>query len=745
MKNILWGGLCLLGLLFFSINIEGWADSVENSLDIEVESPTYYDVHDGPNPLLVSVQFRNISRENSFQENSILGRLQFSVIQELLEQRVMASYNGVVLQRVEAWSNSTGSIVSRISLGGPKYLDFSMFNLLNSDLYLVTLYGKIDFTSDIFKEISISDNGIITLNTLDWLDTENIFYNDEVTGEKISDQYHDITKVTSLITIEASLLKERHLTVDGEVLYEEESYVIPYQEYSFRPREFEGYKLIEEGVPSNSSGNITQPETQVDFYYEEIKQTGFEYEVSPQSVYLTQDSQRINPMNTVEDVRFNGKSLDPSEYEVKVKSFIDTDTVGRKTAEMEIIHKESGVSEQFDLPISVLWGNTILLQGSSYRSLGSYTYFPEEKYIQIGWGTEQNNSVIHSGWGDDIYYSTAFFRPNDDVNLIGTLSPFWEITGKGNQQAASLISDLPTRRIDVKSGDVMEIFHAQSISHPLMTQLFINEQSNTLAKIAETTYVEVTDNGYVPLQINYVIPKKSKIPINVSNEELEQSLDEFLDMSSAPQVQVVGFTEYPDRTKVGTTTGIIRVEQILSTGRSIVKDYEVPFTVELPDGLFGISTVDDILFEEVKQSSTQQLSSGKNQAGGIPRIQITDTSPAETWALRVSQPKAFSDASGNTLSGAYITLDNLSVSGDSDLLIADREIILGGEAEEIAWFFDHDDSNKKGITDIQFGKMDSGMQLVIPRNTIQNSTDYHATIQWELVSDPTLIKREEIK
>ena len=155
--------------------------------------------------------------------------------------------------------------------------------------------------------------------------------------------------------------------------------------------------------------------------------------------------------------------------------------------------------------------------------------------------------------------------------------------------------------------------------------------------------------------------------------------------------------------------------------------------------------MDDVLFEEVKQSSAQQLSSGKNQTGEIPRIQITDTSPAETWTLRVSQPKEFSDASGNTLKGAHITLNNLSVIGDSNLLIADKEIILGEEAEEIAWFFYHDDSNKKGITDIQFGKMDSGMQLVIPRNTIQNSTDYHATIQWELVSDPTLIKREEIK
>lgn len=743
MKNILWGGLCLLGLLFFSINIEGWADSVENSLDIEVESPTDYSIDEvESNSLLDSVEFKTISREKSFEGGNLLGIMQFSgAPHPVMRQEVSMPYNGVLLQRIEGVSSTRepGAIIVYNSLNS---WDLIIYGPLEDEAYSVNLYGKIDFTSDIFKDISISDNGIITLNTLDGLSTETWFASLDTPNFQSPD---DISKVISPITIEASLLKERHLTVDGEVLYEEESYVIPYQEYSFRPREFEGYKLIEEGVPSNSSGNITQPETQVDFYYEKIKQTGFEYEISPQSVYLTQDSQSINPMNTVENVRFNGKNLDPSEYEVKVKSFIDTDTVGRKTAEMEIIHKESGATEQFDLPISVLWGNTILLQGSNYRSLGSFTYFPEEKYIQIGWGTEQNNSVIHSEWGDDIYYSTAFFRPNDDVNLIGTLFPFWEITGKGNQQAASLINDLPTRRIDVKSGDVMEIFHAQSISHPLMTQLFINEQPNTLAKIAETTYVEVTDNGYVPLQINHVIPKKSKIPINVSNEELEQSIDEFLDMSSAPQVQVVGFTEYPDRTKVGTTTGIIRVEQILSTGRSIVKDYEVPFTVELPDGLFGISSVDDILFEDVKQSSTQQLSSGKNQAGGIPRIQITDTSPAETWTLRVSQPKAFSDASGNTLAGAYMTLDNLSVSGDSDLLIADKEIVLGEEAEEIAWFFNHDDSNKKGITDIQFGKLDSGMQLVIPRNTIQNSTDYHATIQWELVSDPTLIKREEIK
>lgn len=750
MKKLFVGVVCFFLLTIFSLNIEA-KEQISNVLvdNTVINTPELADtkiVQEGPNPLLQGVYFENITREDSFKDRILLGKILFraqqppDVARRIIGHRVMANYLGVDVEDAIL-------VASEITTLDLERNDLNSFTLLMRDREpaespSVELYGKIDFNSDIFTEISIDENGRINLNTISFFLVDNIF---NFWNDPIEDQYDGSSQINSIITIEASVLKERHLTLDDKVLFEEDSYVLPYQEYSLSPREFDGYRLIDEGVPSNGKGDITLPETQVTFYYEEIKEAGFEYEISPQSVYLSQNYQHINPMKTVENVRFNGQILDPSEYEVRVKSFINTDTVGKKTAEMEILHKESGASELFGLPVSVLWGNTILLQGSSYRSLGSYTYFPEEKYIQIGWGTEQNNSVIHSDWGDDIYYSTAFFRPNDEVNLIETMAPFWKITGKGSQQAASIINDLPTRRIDVKSGDIMEIFHAQSVSHSLMTQLFINEQPSTLAKMVETTYVEITDNGYVPLQINYVIPKKSTIPINISNEELEQSIDEFLDMSSAPQVQVVGFSEYPDRTKVGITTGIIRVEQILSTGRSIVKDYEVPFTVELPDGLFGISTADDIHFEEVKQSSTQKLSSGKNQAGGIPRIQITDTSPTEAWTLRISQPEAFYDTSGNTLTGAYITLDNLSVSGDSDILIEDKEIILGEEAEEIAWFFKHDNSNKKGITEIQLGKMDSGIQLVIPSNTIQNSSEYHTKIQWELVADPTLIKREEMK
>ncbi len=459
-------------------------------------------------------------------------------------------------------------------------------------------------------------------------------------------------------------------------------------------------------------------------------------ETSPQTVPLGTVSNTLDTNKFVENVKLGDTTLTSDQYTTKLVGTLPTDTVGEKTAKVLISANDYPSEIEMDVPVTVTWGNTILLNGSSRRSIGAYTYFPEVDRVEISWGSEENEREINGSFGEEVYYRISMYQPEKESFLIGEMNRKWDLIGRGSQPA-SIINDIPSRGIDVSEGDIMEIYHAQSLSHQRMLQIYTDETPTDLSRHVETTYVELTKDGYRPLQFNYATPKGGTISISTTDEELDHKVNEYIDLSNAPQAKVVGFVKYPDRSKEGNTKGTIRVQEPLSTGKNIQQDYEVSFTAE-EESVFQIDQVSDFDFGSVKKSSQEQTIPIKN-GEEAPSIQVTNRSKIDEWTLEVHQTKEFSDKNGHTLEGAEMTLDRLTSSGDSQLLLQSKPIKLTEDATEVAWYFNPNNSNPNGTSTIHFGTKDSnGVSLRIPKNTIQNTTDYQAEITWELIADPTL-------
>ncbi|EPI05590.1 hypothetical protein D920_00076 [Enterococcus faecalis 13-SD-W-01] len=326
-----------------------------------------------------------------------------------------------------------------------------------------------------------------------------------------------------------------------------------------------------------STGRYIQKDYEIPF---EVT-SSFEFEVHSQNIYLSQNEDALDLTKIVSDVKYDGKILSESEYVIEVETMVETETVGLKNGRFTITNKETGEQLAFEAPIQVLWGNSISLSGHGFRSIGNYTYFPESDKIAVNWGEAINDGSIpiHPGTDNDIYYSVSLFTPTEDYQVLTELNPYFTLSGKGNQNP-NIIDAIPNNRtIGVSEGDIMEIYHLQSLTHPTLLQIHKNEDRRNLARITETSYVELTKDGYRELTFAKIRIKKNDIRINTSKEFLDNNIKEYLILDDAENVEPVKFVSYPDTSNVGESSGIIRVQERLASGKYIQKDYEVPFVI----------------------------------------------------------------------------------------------------------------------------------------------------------------------
>ena len=112
------------------------------------------------------------------------------------------------------------------------------------------------------KEIDVSDfkdeNGIVKLNA------ENNYFT------KVDRNYHVQVSFNKLK--EAEVI-EKHIDITtGEILDSKTTEGTEGEEYNIEPREFEGYKLVEEKLPENAKGTMTIEPIEVKYYYKKIEE-----------------------------------------------------------------------------------------------------------------------------------------------------------------------------------------------------------------------------------------------------------------------------------------------------------------------------------------------------------------------------------------------------------------------------------------------------------------------------------------
>ncbi|TPR57239.1 WxL domain-containing protein [Enterococcus sp. OL5] len=252
-------------------------------------------------------------------------------------------------------------------------------------------------------------------------------------------------------------------------------------------------------------------------------------------------------------------------------------------------------------------------------------------------------------------------------------------------------------------------------------------------------HYEVTSDQFKTLKINQVVVNNdNKIALNETDENLVNRISEFVDLPDG--VSFVEFTQYPDRATLGEAVGKIVLEEQLSTGKMIQKEYEITFTVE--PGNLSISQIADFDFGEITKSSREIRTYAKGNE--VPRIIIQDYSTLTGWSLNVSAT-SFSNKKGETIPGATISLKDINpVSTSHKWMHLPEELELNEAGRSLAVMTNpqHVNGLEQGETVIEMGDEKNGeltgVELTIPAHSSIDSDDYSATITWELVTDPTM-------
>ncbi|OQO69577.1 hypothetical protein BH747_09915 [Enterococcus villorum] len=472
----------------------------------------------------------------------------------------------------------------------------------------------------------------------------------------------------------------------------------------------------------------------------QFEEISFIAEAEPQTLILGGQFTETQLKKLVKNVTYNGQVLTENDYEVTIVSQPDTDEVGEKTADIIVEYKATGANLSLSVPVTVNWGNALRYKGWGSASVGAFVYHPDAGLITPRWGILNNNTFVNNTeFGMNFYYSFKQFRRTDDSFDIKDLMPVKELSANGNSPADHFTSEGDWA---TNVGDIIEVKHMQARNR---LTIMNNEEEQAVSVKDNQAYFELTKEGYHLLQFDRVETPKVSISKGMTTEELDKEITNYLDMSQAKNVEIVGFTKYPETSKIGESKGTIRVCEKLTTGKYVQKDYEVVFTVESTTLEFQEIDHADFDFGRVKKNSQSQTVSAVGDAA--PALTISDFSDSKSWEVRVSQPEGLKDEQNNELLGASIRLKNIQVaqSVHDNILVPARTITLSAVQQSIAQAQTENigGGKNKGITQLQIGDSRdgklSGIDIHIPRNTVANASKYRTTIEWELVGDPTLM------
>ncbi len=488
-----------------------------------------------------------------------------------------------------------------------------------------------------------------------------------------------------------------------------------------------------------TTGKYVQKDYEVTFTVE----AGLEVKVVPQTLALGGRFLESQVGRFVENVTYNGEKLSEKEYKVTLASQPNSDVNGSTVqATVNIEHVSSKTTKKVEVPVTIGAGHSILFLGERNLGVGFYTWHPELQRLTARRSSPNGPATTQvNGQFNEVYYSLSQYQLTQQQTVLAEKTPNYAYEVQGTQTINSAMENFGKgqQEIEAKVGDVFEIYHRESSSR-LKYYLNFGDRMD-LSTRDNRAYIELTKDGYEFLQFDRVETPKVSIIRGMTKGELDKEVGSYVKLSQAPNVEVVGFTTYPDTTKVGESKGTIRVQEKLTTGKYVQKDYEVVFIIE-PNTL-EFERVEDVNFDfgQVKQSSRKQTvnAQGKN----APKITLSDYTEGKSWQLLVSQPEGLKDGKGNKIKGATISLEDIRVidTVHANVLTANR-VELSQSEKVVAQMVNTTGKQEKGKTDIQIGESRdqqlSGVRLTIPRNTVVNEGNYSASIVWELVGDPTV-------
>lgn len=336
-----------------------------------------------------------------------------------------------------------------------------------------------------------------------------------------------------------------------------------------------GTIIVEEKL---KSGKKIQWEYEVNFIVKD------KIKASPkkQTLNLGGDFNEISPYELVQDVKLGDKSLTKEEYTVSLENTVPMDTVGDKTAKVLVTYKKDLNNVlSLDVPVKILWGNTIVSKDLSYDTIVS----------SVTVLNDANQPKLYANKGNglsQLLYLNA--RPTLRIYDTDLMNPLSVVSyGTVQQTPENLLNtwqeQFNTINKTLKYGDVLSftVFKYGSSKNNYNGENTWISRNNELVKESkgyDMAYYEIIQNDLKLLHINQLSVINSNLPLHTSKEYLDEHISEYIDLKGYSNIEVKKFSSYPTTSNSGETSGKIVVEETLESGKKVQWEYEVDFIVD---------------------------------------------------------------------------------------------------------------------------------------------------------------------
>lgn len=208
-----------------------------------------------------------------------------------------------------------------------------------------------------------------------------------------------------------------------------------------------------------------------------------------------------------------------------------------------------------------------------------YYWYGSSFYISASLATGKGSDMINSKFKDKEYFKVDLFKKKMGSIIIDEdTEPDYSITAKGNDTKNDIVSKWGRQRADIDS--VVRVWSAEPSDSKLYNSIQQNTTKKNYADENGYTYYRVTEKGFEHIEGQMLKTVVQDIYTTTTNEELDEIAEQSFE--SIPEgVEVIGFTEYPNRTKEGEATGKIKVREKSQYTQNKVIDtiYPVSFNV----------------------------------------------------------------------------------------------------------------------------------------------------------------------
>ncbi|QED63013.1 hypothetical protein FUT28_11510 [Enterococcus durans] len=321
-------------------------------------------------------------------------------------------------------------------------------------------------------------------------------------------------------------------------------------------------------------------------------------EASASTVVLGTNIKEIAYEDFVKNVKLGDEVLTKDKYTVELIGEYATDYLGEKTAKVRVTLKATPTNTtEVDVPVQILWGNSIAYGGlGNARTTAVFSLHQGSKpKITISQGQDNDNKEIHSYFPGEKYYSFDWFnlKSATDIHMTSDKKGDQSIEAEGQEKKQDALKKWQTQ--EVSHGDVVRSWVTEHKNH-----LYINENREFNGNEA---YYEITKNGYQLLNFNKLKITKQSVIHQATKEEMDKAVQSYIDTSGHQNIKVVKFIKYPDTSSLKDTEGIIRIAETLASGKTVIYDYTVPFSVVKDNSWIKVKVPTKILFAQISKES----------------------------------------------------------------------------------------------------------------------------------------------